>query len=406
MIRAAGILLSSRSPHSLEERCCARASPTVAARACGRAAAPSLRRVGRAPASSSARGLWWPTLPGLAPPGASGGMLVACAGTSSGAGGGGSSRGSGSSNSDGGRGRGRGSGRSSSGSGRGRSGGRGAQGSGRGPSTKWLTSLVQEAPDLAALEQLEAQHGGSFNFIHAAAAFTRAGHLAAAHRAPAAVHPLMRRLWQRLQPQLSQCSTWALANIVWACGKVGFAEAPLLDACMAQLCASSVDMNSKDAANALYAAALLNNGGYRIGEWQALQLVAAVVQRWQEADRQSIANVLWAAATLELPLAKHEWEQLLAALAAQAQRLVPQDVSNTLWAAAKRKAEFAVAVAGDVTAVEVALLQLAAAVGGEQVAGITPQQVSNSLWALSELRLRPQGRRRCWQRRRCGRRQP
>ncbi|KAI8475175.1 MAG: hypothetical protein J3K34DRAFT_517616 [Monoraphidium minutum] len=369
-------------------------------------------------------------------------------------------------------------------------------------------ALQQAQPDLAALQQLEAQHGGSFNFIHTAAAFTRAGHLAAARgaRRSAGFHPLLQRLWQRLQPQLGECGPRQLANIVWACSKAGFAEASLLDACMAQLCSSAAEAEPQNLSNAIYAAALLRDSGHKVDErqaqqlvvalvqkrqeaipqdvsnvlwaaasmglplpeqqaqqlvaalvqkrrealpqhlantlwaaatmglplpeqqaqqlvaallqkqqaaatqhlanalWaaasmrlplpeqQAQQLVAALVQKRQDATLQHISNTLWAAATMGLPLPEQSWEQLLAALAAKAQQAGPQDVSNALWAVAKRKADLTAAAGeGGVTAVEAALLQLAAGVGKEQAASMSPQAVSNALWALSELGLRPPG---------------
>ncbi|KAI8475360.1 MAG: hypothetical protein J3K34DRAFT_484527 [Monoraphidium minutum] len=333
-----------------------------------------------------------------------------------------------------------------------------------------LTSHIKAAADLAALERLEAQHGGAFNYIHAAAAFTQAAHLAAPGAPPRAAWPLLlRRLWRRLQPQLSQCGPQALANTVWACGKLGFAEAPLLDACLARLCGAAPEARPQALANALYAAALLWDSGFRVDEQQARQLVAALVERrheakpqdvsntlwaaatmglplpeqqarrlvaalverrqeakpqalsnmlwavatmglplpeqlvWQlvvalverrqEAVPQNISNTLWAAATMGLPLPEQSWERLLAALAAKAPQAAPQEVANALWAAAKRKAEPGAAAAreGSVTAVEAALMQLAAAVSKEQVACYSAQGVSNSLWALSELRLRPPG---------------
>ncbi|KAI8475158.1 MAG: hypothetical protein J3K34DRAFT_517600 [Monoraphidium minutum] len=402
---------------------------------------PAAQRRRATPASGGAPGLWLP--PAL------GHTLAACAAAgSSGSSGGGSSR----------------SGRSGDRSGQGAPGGGGLP-------PKVLTSRIKGAADLAALEQLEAQRGASFDFIHTSAAFARAGNLAAARGAPPhpAFHPLLRRLWQRLQPQLGECGPRQLANIVWACGKAGFVEAPLLDACLAQLCGSAGDADPQALANAVYATAVLRDSGYTVDEqqarqlvaalvqqrheaepqqlanalwaaatlglplpqqqaaqltaalvqqrheaepqhlanalWaaatmglplpqqQAQQLVAALVQRRQEADPQAIANSLWAAATMGLPLPEQAWERLLAALMAQAQRLKPQAVSNTLWAAAKRKADFAaVAVAarkGGVTAVEAALLQLAAAVSKEQVASMIPQHISNSLWTLSELGLHP-----------------
>ncbi|KAI8475363.1 MAG: hypothetical protein J3K34DRAFT_464874 [Monoraphidium minutum] len=241
-----------------------------------------------------------------------------------------------------------------------------------------LTSRIKAAADLAALEQLEAQHGGAFGYIQAAAAFTRAAHLAAACGAPprAASRPLLRRLWRRLQPQLGQCGPRELANTVWACGKLGFAEAPLLDACLARLCRAAADARPQHLSNAVYAAALLWDSGYRVSEQQARQLVVALVERRQEAKPQELSNTLWAAATMGLPLPEEQAQQLVAALAERRQEAKPQGVSNTLWAAARMGLPLP----------EQQARQLVAALA-ERRQEAKPQELSNTLWAAATMGL-------------------
>jgi hypothetical protein len=374
-------------------------------------------------------------------------------GSGSGRGRGGSSSDAGDGPDGSGRGRGRGgssgsSGDGRSGSGRGlgeRSGGvgdsHGGNGRGRGGGSSGgrtssekrpldpplLTALIKAAGSLERLQQLEQQHGDSFNFIHTSAAFSRAGHMASsAEQVPGSAHPLMARLWRRLQPQLDDCRARELANIVWACGKAGFAEKELLDACLARLVQGPAEANPHDLSNAAYGASLLWQHGYRIEEQQAQQLVAALAEQRQGAECQALANTLWAAASMGLQVPARTWEQLLQALADKAGQATtqdlanalwatatmglqvpastweqlllvlvdkagqakPQGLSNALWAAAKRTGGAAGSQGAE--AVDAAVLRLAAAVGPQQVAAMNPQDISNSLWALAQLRLRAQ----------------
>lgn len=120
------------------------------------------------------------------------------------------------------------------------------------------------------LEALERQHGNSFDYIHIAAAFTKAGHLSTGQDVQLGrMHVLMRRLSQRLKPNFAECDTQALANIVWACGKAAYADAALLDACLSRLVGGASAANPFDVANALYGAALLWDNGYQIDKRHA-----------------------------------------------------------------------------------------------------------------------------------------
>ncbi|KAI8475403.1 MAG: hypothetical protein J3K34DRAFT_517425 [Monoraphidium minutum] len=278
-----------------------------------------------------------------------------------------------------------------------------------------LTSRIKAAADLAALERLEAQHGGAFDYIHTTAAFTRAAHLAAARDAPprAAWPPLLLRLWRRLQPQLGQRGPRELSNTVWACGKLGFAEAPLLDACLArlgyrvderqarQLVAALAEQRRQakpeELSNTLWAAATMGlplleqlarqlnisntlwaaaTMGLPLPEQQARQLVAALVERRQEAKPQELSNTLWAAATMGLPLPEQLARQLVAALVEWRQEAAPQNISNTLWAAATM---------GLPLPEQQARQLVAALVERRQEA--KPQELSNTLWAAATMGL-------------------
>jgi hypothetical protein len=317
--------------------------------------------------------------------------------------------------------------RSGSGRGRGGSSSGGTSSEQRPLAPPLLTTLIKEAGSLERLQQLEQQHGDSFNFIHTSAAFSRAAHIASsAEQAPGSAHPLMARLWRRLRPQLGDCGARSLANIVWACGKAGFAEKELLDACLARLVQGPASANAHDLSNTVYGASLLWERGYRIDEQQAQQLVAALAEQRRDANCQDVANALWAAATMGLRVPASTWEQLLQELADKAGQARPQGLANALWAAATmglqlpastwarllqvladkaaqaRPQQLANALwatakrtggaAGSqgAEAVGAAVLRLAAAVGPRHVAAMNPQDISNSLWALAQLRLCPQ----------------
>ncbi|GBF93401.1 hypothetical protein Rsub_06439 [Raphidocelis subcapitata] len=251
-------------------------------------------------------------------------------------------------------------------------------------SPQLLTALIKCVGSLDALQQLEAQHDGSFDHIHAAAAFTRAAHLASSGAArPLDAHPLLHRLSARLWPLLDDFGTRQLANTLWACGKTAYVDAALLDACFERLAAGAGEAAPQGLANALYAGALLQTAGYNVDRRHAAQLLSALVAQRQDATPQALANALWAAATLQLRVSEQHAAQLLSALVAQRQDAKPQELANALWAAAKQWSD---AVPPDV---EVALLRLAAAVDERLVAAMNGQNVSNSLWALSQLGLRP-----------------
>ncbi|KIZ05349.1 hypothetical protein MNEG_2611 [Monoraphidium neglectum] len=233
----------------------------------------------------------------------------------------------------------------------------------------WALTISASLQQLVDLEQ---QHGGIFNAIHIATAFTRSAHLIRDQGLPSrCFHPLMQRLWVRLQPQLGYCKTRELSNIVWACGKAAFAEAPLLDACLDQLASAAAETNAQGLANALYAASVLSPHGYSIDKQQAQQLVGALVQQRQAATPQAMSNTLWAAATMGLTLPDQQAQQLVEALVQQQQNL-----ANTLWAAATM----------GLTLPDQQAQQLVATLVQQRQAA-TPQNLSNTLWAAATMGL-------------------
>jgi len=237
---------------------------------------------------------------------------------------------------------------------------------------------VKNAASLIELEQAEQLHGPSFNFIHISAAFNRAGQLASGRGAapPASFHPLLRSLWCRLQPQMGECDARALSNVVWACGKAGYADAALLDGCIAGLVGMTPGVQTQDVANVVYAAALLQKLDYRMNEQHAQQLVAALVQNVQQAKTQEIANTLWAAASLGLAIPAQHAQGLVAALVQQGQRANAQEITNTLWAAATMGLTIPAQQSHELVAALVQQLQHA-----------QPQSIANTMWAAATMGL-------------------
>jgi len=235
-----------------------------------------------------------------------------------------------------------------------------------------LNSVLKDATSLSELEQVEQQFGDMFDYIHISTAFTRCGHLASRAAAQStSFHPLLPRLWHCLQPQLDDCDSQALGNIVWACGKAGYANADLLDSCIARLLEKAAAAKPQALANAVYSASLLQEHGYKINEQQALQLVVALMQKRQDATPQALANTLWAAATMGLQLHKQQAQQLVAALVQQREQANPQNLSNTALALAILGLHYA------------QLFAALTAAAKPKVQQFNAQDLSNMCWAVA-----------------------
>jgi len=223
---------------------------------------------------------------------------------------------------------------------------------------------LKNAGSLSELEQLEQQYGDRFDFIHISTAFTRCGHLiSSAAPQSTSFHPLLQRLWHHLQPQLDKCGTQALANIAWACGKTGYADASLLDGCLARLVVNVADAAPQELSNAVYSAALLQERAYKINAQQAQQLVAVLVQKRQDA--------MWAAATLGLQLPVQEAQQLVTAFLQQREKANSQNLANTALALAKLGLHDAQLFAALTAAAKPRLQQF------------NSQDLSNTCWAMA-----------------------
>ena len=182
-----------------------------------------------------------------------------------------------------------------------------------------------------------------FDYIHAAAAYTKLGNLQ--KRNPVGAKEMqgsvLVRLEQRLQGMLVRKEVGAqqLANILWAAANL-FSDIP----------------------------ALLNI---------VPNLSAEILLKASDTDPQGLSNSLWSA--VQLQDAKPEVLKIVLAIVAQiplkSKDMIPQHVSNSLWAAAKLK-DSAPEVLKIVPAL-VAQIPLKAV-------GMIPQHLANSLWALKD----------------------
>jgi hypothetical protein len=203
-----------------------------------------------------------------------------------------------------------------------------------------LTAWLKAATSPEQLLRLVQQHAAALNHIHLGAAYTQAVKVcgcrgaAAQQQGTATVQQQLLSEMHQLAVQLQQqCDARGLANIIWSCGKL---SSPVTA--------------------------------------QLLLPLFLHTSTLQQAKPQEVANVLWAAATLQLHLSSAELQQLLDRLEAVLSGAKPQDVSNTLWV---------VATMGQ----QVPTLQLQQLLGRLEavLSGAKPQDVSNALWAVATM---------------------
>ena len=212
--------------------------------------------------------------------------------------------------------------------------------------TRMLTSKIKKAETVP--ELLDVVDGivdkPLFDYIHAAAAYTKLGNLQKQHPLgqKEAKSAVLLRLQNRLQGMLvrKEVGPQALSNILWAVANL-YTELPTVQ-----------------------------------GHLPAL--VLQIPLKVGDMDPQGLSNSLWAAAQLQD--AAPEVLKMVPTLAAQIRlsvgKMIPQHVSNSLWAAARLQG-----AAPSVLDMVPALVEEIPLKAG----GMIPQQLSNSLWALKSL---------------------
>ncbi|KAF8057268.1 hypothetical protein HT031_006076 [Scenedesmus sp. PABB004] len=283
---------------------------------------------------------------------------------------------------------------------------------------KTITVMIRDAESLPELQSVLQEWGGSFDAIHAAAAFTKAAKLAG--RQPADARPLLARLaplWDALEPGWTM---QGLSNVLWAAGKVGCADDRLWSGTLAACLDTLGQASGQDIANAVYglsavaaahkgtvpgvprpeleaavAARLrLNPGDAELsGLLQALARPATL----ERTDLQHICNSLWAASELQLrcgwqPAVRDAaWRQLLGegGLERVGADGSPQEVANGALALARLATAEPPAISRELATEGVQrLLEGAAA---QQLGGWGAQAVTNAVCACAKLGLSEQG---------------
>jgi hypothetical protein len=219
-----------------------------------------------------------------------------------------------------------------------------------------ITTKVRDAKTLQEIEDILDNWGSNFAPNSTAAAFTRAGHFAA--KQPAVATSLLKRLagvWDRVLPD---AQPQALANVLWACGKLRYSNAELwsstLDAFMQQLQQGKSERASFDIANVAHGlanVAMANSGKVPgVDRPEVTAAMCEMVERMRVlvtapsldgVSPQHISNTLWACAKLRISPGDAAVDTLVRAVSrpAMLEAAVPQNVGNTLWAAGQLRQE-------------------------------------------------------------------
>lgn len=199
------------------------------------------------------------------------------------------------------------------------------------------------------LEDVVNEWGCSFNFIHTAAAFTKAAKLR--HLQPAAVRPLLDTLAGIWDTVLPFAGPQALANVLWACGKLRYTNDRLWSstygAVAEQLQRSAQEFEAINISNILHglaSAAAANKGqvpGIPRADVEALlqqlmqrMYVLSMHPQLEGVDPQNISNIFWACAKLRINPGSAALDAMLKAMARpqMLEAAAPQTFSNSLWA--------------------------------------------------------------------------
>uniref|UniRef100_A0A383WIE2 FAST kinase leucine-rich domain-containing protein n=1 Tax=Tetradesmus obliquus TaxID=3088 RepID=A0A383WIE2_TETOB len=202
------------------------------------------------------------------------------------------------------------------------------------------------------LTSIVSQYGNSFSAVHTAAAFVKAAKLRGLQ--PAAAGPLLDALAGIWGLCLPDAEPRQLANVLWACGKLRYANPQLWSSTLfvytQVLQHSELQIPCQELSSALYglaAVAAANRGVVPGFSWFAAEdavclivrrVCACVTQQLpQGVSPQAISNTLWACAKLRLNPGDAALDSLLQAMGqpAMLQEAAPQALANTLWAASE-----------------------------------------------------------------------
>ena len=240
-----------------------------------------------------------------------------------------------------------------------------------------LTAWLKRATSPEQLLQLVQQHAADLNHIHVSAAYTQAVRVCEPcaageqQRPSATAQQLLSELHRVAVRVQRQCGARELSNIIWSCGRLSSpATVQQLLPVFLQACSVRQPV-PQDVANVLWAAANLQ-----------LQLTAAELQQLlgrcaavlPDAAPQALSNTLWAVAAMGQQVPQQQLQRFLGRFAAVLPDATPQDVSNTLWAVATMGQQVPQQQLQRLLDRFVALLP-----------NSSPQHVSNTLWAVATM---------------------
>jgi hypothetical protein len=199
------------------------------------------------------------------------------------------------------------------------------------------------------------QWGSSFTFLQASAAFAKAAklrHLEPASAAGRALLDSLADIWSRVLPQ---SDARGMSNVLWASGKLRYANAELWSSTLAAFLdqlqhGRQDDVACQAVANTMHAvanAARASRGqvpGVSAGEVEgATRLLLARMRVYvthpllEGVQPQDISNALWGCAKLQIAADGPALDSLLQAMSrpAMLEAATSQGLSNTLWAAAE-----------------------------------------------------------------------
>lgn len=233
--------------------------------------------------------------------------------------------------------------------------------------------MITGSRSLKDLDSLVRAYHSDFDFIHAASSFVKAAKLVqAGGGAPGDAKPTLDLLSACFKEQAHKSGAQGFANVVWACGKLGYADAELLNTCISGLSAVMDDAAGVDLANTLYGIALLHRQGYHTCSDATQLLLSAVFRKLDDANAQDYANTLWAAAVLRLPLTAGQAQQMVWGMCSRLEGTSPQSIANLLWAVASLWLSLSNEEGWQLVSAYVRVLGRS-----------TPQDVSIVLWAVA-----------------------
>jgi hypothetical protein len=253
-----------------------------------------------------------------------------------------------------------------------------------------ITNEISHADSVVELEDVYNEWGGSFDFIHAAAAFVKCSKLPRGARSP-----LAGKLSTAWLGQLPLANTQACVNVLWASTRLGSPAhlpkvwSPTWTAFIGRMQQRQQHENPQHVANALWACAKLQQ---QASADELQLLVQAFLQQdvLATATPQHIVNCAWAVGKLcQLPgwqggVSEQDVQQLLGKEQLQLVGPTGQASSNLLLALVAMSTGKTPIVSH--TYAKQTAVQLLAMAGSKLTKSI-PQDVTYTMWACSELGL-------------------